>query len=115
MHELAATESILSIALDAARIAGASRVRAVDVIVGELSSMLDESVQFYFELLSRNTAAAGAQLRVRRRAARATCPDCGASYEVIPPFTPACRDCGAGGIAISGGREFYVESIEVDE
>lgn len=114
MHELAATESILNIALDAARIAGARRVRSVDVVVGDLSSMIDESVQFYFDLLSRDTPAAGAALHVRREPAIVTCVDCGASYDVTPPLLPACERCGGHGIRVTGGREFYVESIEVD-
>jgi hydrogenase nickel incorporation protein HypA/HybF len=114
MHELAATESILTIALDAARIAGASRVRSVDVVVGDLSSMIDESVQFYFDLLSRETAAAGAVLNVRRRRASAHCSACDGAYDVTPPLLPACELCGSADLTVTGGREFYVESIEVD-
>jgi hydrogenase nickel incorporation protein HypA/HybF len=114
MHELSATEGILNVALDAARGAGAARVSAIDVVIGDLSSMVGESVQFYFDLLSRDTAAAGALLNVRRQPATALCADCGASYAVTPPLSPACDACGGPSIRVSGGREFHVESIEVD-
>jgi hydrogenase nickel incorporation protein HypA/HybF len=115
MHELPATQDILATALETARSAGAARIMAVDVVIGDLTSMVDDSVQFYFDVLSRGTAAAGAQLRVRRIAARASCAGCGAQYEVTPPLSPCCESCGSLCISVSGGREFFIESIQVDE
>lgn len=115
MHELAATKGILTVALDAACAAGGGRVSAIDVVIGDLSGMVGDSVQLCFEVLSRDTPAAGAQLRLRRVPATATCTLCGASYSVSPPLTAACAACGMPAISISGGRELYVESIEVDE
>jgi hydrogenase nickel incorporation protein HypA/HybF len=114
MHELSATEGILAVALDAARDAGAVRVTAIDVVIGDLSSMVGESVQFYFDLLSRGTPAAGARLHVRRQSAMAACADCGASYAVTPPLSALCAVCGGRALSVSGGREFHVASIEVD-
>jgi hydrogenase nickel incorporation protein HypA/HybF len=115
MHELPATQGILTVALDAARDAGAQRISAIDVVVGELSSFVDDSVQFYFDVLSRSTAAEGAALRVRRVPGQALCADCGATYSVIPPLSATCDRCGSLTISVSGGREFFIESIEVDE
>jgi hydrogenase nickel incorporation protein HypA/HybF len=115
MHELPATQGILDVALNAALEAGASRISTIDVVIGDLSSIVDDSVQFYFDILSRGTLAAGAVLRLRRVAAQATCGDCGASYEVVPPLEAACRECGSLTLSVRGGREFYIDSIEVDE
>ncbi|HSJ07033.1 MAG TPA: hydrogenase maturation nickel metallochaperone HypA [Longimicrobiales bacterium] len=115
MHELPATKGMLDAALEAAQAAGATRVTAIDVVIGDLSSIVGDSVQFYFDLLSRDTAASGAQLRVRRVAARAECAACGGDYAVTLPLDPACNRCGAVAVTVTGGREFYVDSIEVDE
>jgi hydrogenase nickel incorporation protein HypA/HybF len=115
MHELSATEGILGVALDAARGAGARRIRAIDVVIGDLSSMVGDSVQFYFDMLSRETPAQGAVLRLRREPAIASCAGCGASYAVTPHLWPACETCGSPAISVSGGRDFYVDSIEVDQ
>jgi hydrogenase nickel incorporation protein HypA/HybF len=115
MHELPATQGILDVALEAARDAGALRISAIDIVIGDMSSMVDESVQFYFDVLSRDTAAEGALLRLARRRATAACTACGCSYEVSPPLDPVCSECGSLALAVTGGREFYIESIEVDE
>jgi len=114
MHELAATRNLLQIALDAAARVGATRVLGIDVVIGELTSMMDDSVQFYFDALSRDTAAAGARLNFRREPALATCGACGQQAPVRPPLSPACGTCGAHALTVSGGQAFYVESIEVD-
>jgi len=114
VHELAATRSLLQVALEAADRAGAARVLAVDVVIGELTSMVDDSVQFYFDALSRDTPAAGARLRFHREGALASCSACGHQAEVRPPLGLACPVCGAHAVTVSGGQAFYVDSIEVE-
>lgn len=115
MHELPATEGILAIALETAGNGGYGRVTAIDVVIGELTSIVDDSVQFYFDVLSRGTAAAGARLHMRREPATAQCSSCRVSYPVVPPLMPTCMHCGALTLRIEGGRQFYIESIEVEE
>jgi hydrogenase nickel incorporation protein HypA/HybF len=52
MHELPATEGILNVALEAAQQNGARRIIAIDLTIGELAGIVDDSVQFYFDILS---------------------------------------------------------------
>ena len=115
MHELPVTEGILTLALDTARQAGAGRVVAVDLVIGDLSSIVDDSVQFYFDLLSQGTPAEGAALRIRRAPAELACWDCGARQVISAPLPLACPSCGGPRVQVVGGREFYVESIEVSD
>ena len=70
MHELAVTESILEIALRHGRAAGATAITDLFLVVGELSTIVDESVQFYWDIVSEGTEAAGATLHFRRVPAR---------------------------------------------
>jgi hydrogenase nickel incorporation protein HypA/HybF len=115
MHELPATEGILSVALEAAEQNGARRIMAIDLVIGELAGIVDDSVQFYFDILSKDTIAEGAVLRFRREPAAAVCADCGHQFPVEVPLSAACPVCEGIRLHVSGGREFFVESIEVDD
>lgn len=112
MHELSITEGILSIALGAA---GGQRITAVNLVIGDLSSFVDDSVQFYFDILSRGTSAEAATLNFVRVPATALCADCGRTFETKAPLAPACPHCGSAHLVITGGRELRVESIEVED
>ncbi len=114
MHELSVTQGILTIALEAAQQAGARRIITIDLVIGELTSFVDDSIQFYFDALSRDTLAEHAILRFRRLPASATCQQCGQNWPVTPPLPANCPACSSSNIHITGSRELYVESIEVD-
>ncbi len=64
MHELAVTESILEIALRHSGEAGAQRITDLHLVIGELSTIIDESVQFYWDFVSEGTPA---DARLQRR------------------------------------------------
>jgi hydrogenase nickel incorporation protein HypA/HybF len=114
MHEMAVTESILEIALRHAAQARAQRILAVNLVVGELTGFVDDSIQFYFDILARDTPAQGSRLQIDRIAARARCRQCGAEYAPPDARLWTCPACGALGGDVSAGREFYVASIEVE-
>ena len=115
MHELPATRGILAIALDTARETRAQRITAIDIHVGELTSIVDDSVQFYFDILSKDTPAAGATLNFKREPGTGLCTNCSKSFAVRPPLDPECPHCKAFAVRVSGGNRFFVESIEVEE
>lgn len=114
MHELSVTESILKIALETATQVNARAITAIDVVIGDLSGLAAESVQFYFDVLSRETLAAGAQLRFRRDPALCTCLTCGQQAEVRPPLVAVCACCGSRRVQVSGGRAFFIASVDVE-
>ena len=115
MHELPITQGILDTAVAAAQQADARRILAIDLVIGAMSGVVDDSVQFYFDILSQNTLAEGATLRFRRVPASAACLDCGFTFETTPPLSPACPACQSALVRVEGGREFFVESIEIDD
>lgn len=112
MHEMAVTQDILRIITEHAQRAGASRVTDIYLVIGEMASFVDDSIQFYFDLLTPGTLAEGAMLHFQRIATRFRCRSCATE------FAPTARDwlcptCGALGGDVIAGKEFYVESIEV--
>jgi hydrogenase nickel incorporation protein HypA/HybF len=115
MHELAVTQGILDLVLETAQQHGARRITVIDLVVGELSSIVDDSVQFYFDILSQGTPAQEAKLSFRRKPAHVVCWDCGHQFSTGVPLLPICSACGSSRLRVTGGQEFYVESIEVDD
>lgn len=113
MHELMVTESILEIALRHARDAGAEKITDLYLVIGDLSTVVDESVQFYWDFVSEGTAAEGANLHFRRIPGKLLCQDCGHSYNVKEDLT--CPKCHSNDIRIISGREFSLEAIDVNQ
>jgi hydrogenase nickel incorporation protein HypA/HybF len=73
MHELPVTQSILKITLQHAEKASAKRVTDLHIVMGELSKMVDESIQFYWEIIAKDTIAQDAKLHFRRVSAELQC------------------------------------------
>lgn len=114
MHELAVTTSILDLALQHAEAAHASRITDVYLVIGQLSSMIDDSVQFYWDIISQDTAAEGSHLHFRRIPAEFQCQTCHTRYPLRgDDFT--CPACGSAAVHVVAGEEFYLEAIDVDE
>ena len=84
MHELSVTENIIAIAERHARAAQATRIVSIRLVIGELSSIVDDSIQFYFDHLAANTLAAGATLAAPSIAQTANIEK-GATLRVLRP------------------------------
>lgn len=113
MHELSVVESILEITLRHAASAGAGRVTDLHLVIGDLSSVIDDSLRFYWDLISKGTAAEGASLHFKRVPIGVECLDCGTRYEAHKGDL-SCVGCRGERIRIVAGREFFLEAIEVD-
>jgi len=113
MHELSITQNILNIVNEHAQRASAQRITIINLVVGELTGFVDDSIQFYFDMLSPGTLSEGAKLAIRRVPARIRCRACGEEFE-LRDFNWVCPRCSAIGGDVLQGREFLVESIEVE-
>ena len=114
MHELAVTESILNIATTHARKADGKKVTDIYLVVGRLSSIVDDSVQFYWDIISQDTMCAGAKLHFERVPAKLVCLDCGSTYLLEDELTP-CPQCQSARVKVISGEEFRVDSIEINK
>lgn len=112
MHELTITQSIIEITQRHAAAAGAQRVTDIYLVIGRLSSIIDHSVQFYWDMISEGTLAEGANLHFRYVPTKMLCLECELNY--APDGTDlACPDCGSTKVRVVAGKEFFVEAIEV--
>jgi hydrogenase nickel incorporation protein HypA/HybF len=113
MHELSITESLLKIALRHGERAKAIKITDIYLVIGDLSSVVDESVNFYWDLISENTIAEGARLHFQRIATQMKCLDCGEGYSPQGGDL-ACPACQSGRVNVVAGDEFFLESIAVE-
>ncbi len=112
MHELSVTESLLEITLRHARAAHATQVNNLYLVLGQLSSIVDDSVQFYWDIVASGTIAEGARLNFRRIPTQMECLDC---QQVFSPTADNfdCPNCASTRVKIIAGEEFYLEAIDI--
>ncbi len=113
MHELAVTQSILDISLRHAQKVDAKRIVTINLVVGKFSSVVDDSVQFYWDMIAEGTIAQGARLNFERVPAEMKCQDCGHTFEP-DDNTFACPECLSPRVRVTKGDELRVESIDVE-
>lgn len=113
MHELSVTESILEIALRHADQANARRVTHLYLVIGQLASIVDDSVQFYWDIISKNTIADGATLHFKRLPATMLCLECNQQYRPGEDGF-VCPACHSDHVKVITGEEFYMEAIDVE-
>ena len=113
MHELAITQSILKIALDTAAGQHARRIRAIRLTLGPFSGVVPDCVQMYLDVLAKGTIAEGAKIEARTLPLRVQCRACGQVSEIDRRHI-ACPACGSVDLHRLSGREFLVDSLEVD-
>jgi hydrogenase nickel incorporation protein HypA/HybF len=113
MHELSVTESILEISLRNANHANAKHVTNLYLVIGQLASIVDDSVQFYWDIISKDTIAAGAILHFKRLPATLTCLDCDHQY-TLGNNEFSCPICNSDHVKVISGDEFYMEAIDIE-
>ena len=113
MHELTITESLLEIALRHARKANASKITDLYLVIGQLSSVVDDSVQFYWDIIAKDTQAEGANLHFKRIPTEILCLNCNHQY-YPEDNSMACPNCESIKVKIISGEEFYLEAINVE-
>jgi len=113
MHELPITENILEIVIKHANNAGAQKVNSINIVIGKLASVVDDSVQFYWDIIAKGTIAEEANLKFIRIPIKFLCQDC--KNEFSPTDNEfSCSECKSINLKLLSGREFYIESIEIE-
>ena len=113
MHELSVTESLLKTAIEYAEKNQASRVLILHIVVGELSGIIDESVQFYWDMISENTICSQAKLNFEKRPAQLYCQSCENIFNLQGELSP-CPQCASMHLKVLSGDEFLLDSIEIE-
>jgi hydrogenase nickel incorporation protein HypA/HybF len=113
VHELAITQNMLDLTLEQARKAQAKQVTKINLVIGEMSGVVDDCVEFYFSILRQDTIAREAILSFKRIPIQLRCRRCAIVFSPSePPW--ACPNCRQWDAEVVAGRELYIDSIEVE-
>ncbi|MBN1309916.1 MAG: hydrogenase maturation nickel metallochaperone HypA [Anaerolineae bacterium] len=113
MHELGVTEQLLSLALRHAEAADAKRIVALNLVIGEFSSVVDESLQFYWDFMAKGTIAENAELHFERVPGLFRCSECGHEFG-MDDFEGRCPNCGGSQVSVVDGVQFSLANIEIE-
>jgi hydrogenase nickel incorporation protein HypA/HybF len=113
MHELSATQAILTRALRQASENNARRIKSLRLAIGEIAELDRNTIEKYWDELSSGTPAERAQLHFRQIDAELQCMACFQKYHPADRKI-RCPHCGSFGAKVLSGEEFYLESLELE-
>lgn len=113
MRERQIAKFMLDTMLRRARRSNAKRVKNLNLRLGEISELDQNSIQRNWEELTKGTPAEHAQLHFHTIPAEVQCMACFQKYHPENGKIH-CPYCGSMGAKILSGEEFQIESIEMD-
>jgi hydrogenase nickel incorporation protein HypA/HybF len=115
VHELPIVGEVVKIALRHAEKHNARRIVRIHLIIGDLTNLVHEWVQRYFDFVAKETIGCDAQLVIERVPIIVLCDICKKPFTVNKKNANfKCPDCGELGATLLSGREFRVASIEIE-
>lgn len=112
MHELGIASEILDIVEQAVGVT--PRVQSVRLLLGVLSGVSAESLEFCFTELAQQRGFGRPKLDITRLPSRVSCRNCAHEYET-EDFTLPCGHCNSLEKQILSGFECNVDSVTLEE
>jgi hydrogenase nickel incorporation protein HypA/HybF len=113
MHEVSIMEEAVRLAADAAKSAGKSRIMVLRLRVGVLSGVVPDALRFAFDVVCKDTIAAGATLEIEPVTGLCRCATCDSEFECTDFFNecPSCHNVSG---ELQRGRELEIASVEMN-
>jgi hydrogenase nickel incorporation protein HypA/HybF len=115
MHELSIVSSVVDSVTEALAAYPGAKVKEVRLRVGALSAVIEDSLQFCFEIATEDTLLAGSKLVVMIVPVVMHCAACNEDVELKSLQSFRCPKCGSPVDDLRQGRELEIDSIEIDE
>jgi hydrogenase nickel incorporation protein HypA/HybF len=109
MHELSIAQEMVEICLQNA---DGQPINSVTLLIGSLSGVVPEALEFCFEACTRETLLEGAELRIEQVPATGRCSGCLLEFALDDYFSP-CPSCGSYQVTLLSGDEMRVKEMEV--
>lgn len=113
MHELSLAENIVQLIEDTALKQPFSQVKTVWLEIGQLACVEQESLRFYFDVVTQDSIARQARLEIIEVAGQALCQQCNQDI-LITAYHEACPHCGSYALQVIQGDGMRIKEIEVE-
>jgi hydrogenase nickel incorporation protein HypA/HybF len=110
LHELGVVIEVVKTVEDFAKKEGVTRIEALVLQIGELSSMVPKYIEACFPAAADGSILQGSELRIEILPANARCAKCGKVFNLIGSGG-SCPRCGGAEPEILGGKEFLIKEI----
>ncbi|HEX9037289.1 MAG TPA: hydrogenase maturation nickel metallochaperone HypA [Ktedonobacterales bacterium] len=115
MHEAAAIQGAVSVALERVAALGSPRVRAVELALGVSGHITDAIARQQFAICALGTPLETAALRIVWLPATYQCFTCLRQFSSVEPAEGvACPECGGVALEIAHDDACYIQAIDVD-
>jgi hydrogenase nickel incorporation protein HypA/HybF len=114
MHELSIAQNILDIVRQHLPSDGRQKVRVVKVRVGDMASVVPESLEFCFNAIIAETSFKGASLIIEHVPVVIRCTQCGKENSLDNSMF-YCPSCTSPDVQMISGNELQVVEIEVSD
>lgn len=115
MHELSIISSVVESVTESLAEYPGARVLEVRLRVGVLAALVEDALQFCYEIASEDTPLAGSRLVVNMVPVMVHCRACGHNGELENLQNFRCPKCGEPATDVRQGRELEIESIEIED
>lgn len=113
MHEMSIAQSVLDIAFGEMEKNAASSIRKIKISIGQFSGVVKEALEFAFDVLKPETAAAAAEIEIEVTEVKAECPICGPAECSLNDLNLFCPNCNRV-LKITTGREMTVDYLDLE-
>lgn len=114
MHELSIMESVLNMVRDSAEQSNITKVNKLKLVIGKLSMVMPDSLQFCFQVLSQDELFREAVLEIEAKDIIIGCSVCEQQFKQEDGICFNCPGCGSNAVEIVSGREMYLDYYEGD-
>ena len=114
MHEMSIATDILELVKREMKKNDVTRLKALNLRIGEMTAVEPESLRFCFEAAIEKTDLEGAVLSIEETPLRGRCRNCGEEFGLERYLATPCPACGEREADIISGRELDIVSMEVE-
>ncbi len=115
MHEMGIAQQLVQIALDSIpKEIKNPKVENLNLKIGRLASVVEHSLAFCFEIITKDTPLEKARLIIDFVPVMVHCKSCDNTWEVKDPIFK-CKRCDNGDVEMLSGREIEITSLELKD